>query len=168
VLALGLGLSAFFWLPAFLERDLSQLDQALSAAYDFHTAFLPLAGLIALPVRFDFRLVNDTAPLGLSALSALLGMLGWAGLVGRAARERGQRSSMLVWAGFLGAGTLVGALMTLDISTPLWEAIPLLRFVLYPSRFLGMTACFGTAGRGWDVRPAVLAQAARAPAWVAP
>ncbi|HQV27885.1 MAG TPA: 6-pyruvoyl-tetrahydropterin synthase-related protein [Thermoflexales bacterium] len=153
VLALGLGLSAFFWLPAFLERDLSQLDQALSAAYDFHTAFLPLAGLIALPVRFDFRLVNDTAPLGLSALSALLGALGWAGLVGRAARERGQRSSMLVWAGFLGAGTLVGALMTLDISTPLWEAIPLLRFVLYPSRFLGMTSLFLAllAGAGMSV-----------------
>ena len=142
VLALGLGVSAFFWLPAFLERDLSRLDQALSGAYDFHTAFLPLSGLIALPVRFDFRLVNDTAPLGLSALSALLGAIGLAGLVRRARRDRGQRASWALWAGFLGAGTLVGALMTLDISTPLWEAIPLLRFVLYPSRFLGMASLF--------------------------
>lgn len=142
VLALGLGVSAFFWLPAFLERDLSRLDQALSGAYDFHTAFLPLSGLIALPVRFDFRLVNDTAPLGLSALSALLGAIGLAGLVRRSRRDRGQGSSWALWAGFLGAGTFVGALMTLDISTPLWEAIPLLRFVLYPSRFLGMASLF--------------------------
>lgn len=141
-LALGLGVSAFFWLPAFLERDLSRLDLALSGAYDFHTAFLPLSGLIALPVRFDFRLVNDTAPLGLSALSGLLGAIGLAVLVGRARRDRGQRASWALWAGFLGAGTLVGALMTLDISTPLWEAIPLLRFVLYPSRFLGMASLF--------------------------
>ncbi|MEO6063632.1 MAG: hypothetical protein ABIQ99_17005 [Thermoflexales bacterium] len=50
VLAPGLGFSAFFWLPAFLERDLSRLDLALSAAYDFHTGFLPLSMLIALPV----------------------------------------------------------------------------------------------------------------------
>ncbi len=142
VLALGLGLSAFFWLPAFLERDLSRLDQALSAAYDFHTAFLPLSDLIALPARFDFRLVNDTAPLGLSALSALLGAIGLAGLVRRSGRDRGQRASWALWAGFLGAGAGLGALMTLDISTPLWEALPLLRFVLYPSRFLGMASLF--------------------------
>lgn len=142
VLALGLGVSAFFWLPAFLERDLSRLDQALSGAYDFHTAFLPLSGLIALPTRFDFRLVNDTAPLGLSALSVLLGLIGLAGLVRRARRDRGRRASWALWAGFLGAGTLGGALMTLDVSTPLWEAIPLLRFVLYPSRFLGMASLF--------------------------
>jgi hypothetical protein len=142
VLALGLGLSAFFWLPAFVERDLSQLDRALSAAYDFRAAFLPLSGLIALPVRFDFRLVNDTAPLGLSALSALLGVIGLAGLARRARRDQEQRASWALWAAFLGAGTLIGALMTLDISTPLWEAIPLLRFVLYPSRFLGMASLF--------------------------
>ena len=142
VLALGLGVSAFFWLPAFLERDLSQLDRALSSAYDFRAAFLPLTELIALPVRFDFRLVNDTAPLGLSALSGLLGAIGLSVLVGRIRRDRGQRASWALWASFLGAGTLVGALMTLDISTPLWEAIPLLRFVLYPSRFLGMASLF--------------------------
>ena len=148
VLALGLGLSAFFWLPAFLERDLSQLDRALSAAYDFHTAFLPLTGLNALPARFDFRLVNDAAPMGLSVLSTLLGVIRLLGLAQRARRDRGLRASWALWAGFLGAGVELGVLMTLEISTPHGRRSRYCALCCIPRVFWGWPACF------WRCRPA--------------
>ncbi len=142
VLALGLGASAFFWLPAFVERDLSGLDRALSAAYDFRTAFLPVSQLVAWPVPFDWRLVNDDAPYGLGALAAGLAVGGFGWLATRARRAEPERQVWLVWMGFLGGAAALGALMTLSASEPLWEAIPLLRFVLYPSRFLGIASLF--------------------------
>ena len=74
---LGLGLSAFFWLPALLERDLSQLERALSSAYDYRNYFLNLDTLLAGPHAIDPYLVNATVTPSLSWLGLSLALLGW-------------------------------------------------------------------------------------------
>jgi hypothetical protein len=54
MLALGLGLTAFFWLPAFLERDLVQIEKTyLPAVFDYRFNFVKLGEVFALPAPVE-------------------------------------------------------------------------------------------------------------------
>lgn len=133
--AIGLGLSAFFWLPAFLERALSRLDAALGAAYDFRNYFVSLATLFAWPQPIDPGLLNSQVQPSVSWLAlglALIALL--AALLTRPA----WRTQAL----YCAAGAAVAVFMTTVHSAPIWDAVPLLRYVLYPSRWLGPAALF--------------------------
>ena len=131
---LGLGLSAFFWLPALLERDLSQLERALSSAYDYRNYFLNLDTLLAGPHAIDPYLVNATVTPSLSWVGILLALLGCIVTL-RAGRNRAEGVFALGV-----AVVLVG--LTLPASLPIWQALPLLHFVLYPFRLLGLASLF--------------------------
>jgi hypothetical protein len=79
-LAMGLGLSAFFWLPAFAERDLIRLAGITRGFFDFRHNFISLPELLALPRRLDLSAINPYYPLSLGlpqivfAALALLGL----------------------------------------------------------------------------------------------
>lgn len=139
-LALGLGLSAFFWAPALLERDASRIDQALLSAYDFRTAFVSADSLLAFPAPFDDRLVNGAVAYGVGLPQLVLAGIAAIAVV-RRMRAPGQRRAA-VWTAFCLVCAGLGMLMTLRASLPLWEAVPLLRYVLYPSRFFGLASLF--------------------------
>ncbi|HEX6385402.1 MAG TPA: 6-pyruvoyl-tetrahydropterin synthase-related protein, partial [Anaerolineae bacterium] len=129
-LALGLGSSAFFWLPALVERGSIQFERANSAwPFQYNHNFLPLDQLLALPRNADPTLLNDWPPraLGLLLLAvALLGCL--AGL----RQDREWR-----WLTALLAAALAGyAFFTLPLSRPLWDALPFLSAFQFPWRFL--------------------------------
>lgn len=134
-LALGLGLTAFFWLPGLAERGWVQTQRLLGVwVFDYRHNFLSLRELLALPRVTDPALVNDWPPRALGlvpALVALLPALAWRRL------NRPQR--------YLAALALIGMLgfgfMTLPLSRPLWDVIPLLPYVQFPWRFLGPAAC---------------------------
>ncbi|MBN1246435.1 MAG: YfhO family protein [Anaerolineae bacterium] len=131
---LGLGLTAFFWLPPLLERGYIQTDRLLGTwVFDYRYNFLPLSHLLALPRRADPRLVNDwpQKSLGLvPVLVALLPVIRFRRL-DRVVRWR----VSLLWALVVGLSAL-----TLAPSLWFWDHVPLLAYVQFPWRFLGPAA----------------------------
>lgn len=127
----ALGLSAFFWLPAFFERDLVQIENLYqSADFAYANNFLDLKELLAWPNTADPSQVNPPIPRSLSWPAILLAIMAW--LPG-AKLTVGQRAHRL---GF-SLVTLAFVFMILPVSRWVWDALPLLDFVQFPWRFLG-------------------------------
>lgn len=125
--ALSLSLTAFFWLPAFWEKQFVQIQQ-LYAPTAFHYAnnFLTLPQLIALPVTVPYAQINPTIPFGLALPQLLLALIGLWQIRHFALSQR-----------FLFLCLFLFSLMTLSISQWVWDNLPLLYFVQFPWRFLG-------------------------------
>jgi hypothetical protein len=129
-LLLGLGGSAFFWLPAIVERDAIQFSRANSAwPFLYFNNFLPLNQLLALPRNADPSLLNDWPPraLGGLLLAAALagGLLAW------------RRGGFARWlAGFFLLGLAGYLFLTVSLSEPLWTAVSQLAAFQFPWRFL--------------------------------
>jgi len=130
---LALGLSAFFWAPALLERDYVQLHMSYSTRNnDFRQNFIGLDEILAPPDGVDTSLMNPPirvhlglAQAILAAAGAFLGIAHW--------RDRERRGQIVVSA--LAAGVMVW--MSTPASQFLWERLPLLRFVQFPWRLIG-------------------------------
>lgn len=163
VIALGLGLTAFFWLPALWERDLVQMRQAFGPlVFNYDKNFLSLGDVFALPPNIDSKLVNQSVPISLSLIAVLAGLLGIV-RIRQNDLSRYQRVH-LIYAVLVVAGCVF---MTLPLSSALWASFPLLEFLQFPWRFLGVgtlaLAFLGGAGAGMvmnapvmkRVRPAV-------------
>jgi hypothetical protein len=136
-LALGLGLSAFFWAPAFLEREYVQIHQLYAPAdLDYHNNFTDWGRLLAAPQPVDPKLINPWIPLSFGwpqlalALVALLGLRRFAG------QETRLHLVLLL------LGLLALTVMMLPCSVAVWDSIPVLRFVQFPWRFLGPASLF--------------------------
>jgi hypothetical protein len=127
----ALGLSAFFWLPAFFERELVQIENLYqSADFAYANNFLDLKELLAWPNTADPSQVNPPIPRSLSWPAILLAITAW--LPG-AKLTFGQKAHRL---GF-SLVTLAFVFMILPVSRWVWDALPLLDFVQFPWRFLG-------------------------------
>lgn len=150
-LSLGLALSAFFWFPAFAERNLTRLESALSGAYDFHTAFVPFGTLFALPAPIDPALINGQVHPALGLPIVGLAMVGLISSMFRAGQRATRPLAMLA-----SAVAVVCIVMTQSISAPVWEALPLVKFVLYPSRFLGLASVMLALLAGFGVHALLL------------
>lgn len=134
-LALGLGLSAFFWAPAVLERNSVQTFQLFSPqAFDYHFHFITLGELFSPPVTVDPNLVLPPTPRSIGLIPLALAITG-VGLGWRRWDRRQKTLARLV--GVLALGSLF---LTLPQSVGIWDALPLLRFVQFPWRFLGLAS----------------------------
>ncbi len=129
-LALGLSGSAFFWLPAILERQAIQFDRANSAwPFLYFNNFLPIDQLLALPRNADPALLNDWPERG---LGLLLTGLALTGALAAWRRRPGQR-----WLLVYLVAALAGYIwLTVAASRPLWDAVPVLQAFQFPWRFL--------------------------------
>jgi hypothetical protein len=147
VVAVGVGLAAFFWWSALTGRSLTQAEVSLTSGYyDFHRHFIQ--GWQFLDIHWSFGISGGSAdnqmPLqiglphliaGLAALAMVLGQ--WQG-EGEAGRRRAFWSVVGVCV------MAIGAFMCCRWSQVLWEALPLVRYVQFPWRFLGLVV-FGAA-----------------------
>ena len=127
-LALGLTGSAFFWLPAWLERSHIQFDR-VATTWPFRTFdnFLPLAQLFALPRNANPLLLNDWPERGLGILLLATAVLGF--LVALRLKKNRLLALLLALA-------LVGyTFLTLPQARFIWDAIPPLA-AFTPWRFL--------------------------------
>lgn len=131
-LFLGLGVSAFFWLPVILERNAVTLTSVIGQGsnYDFHNHFLSLHELFAFSRRLDWGASEPNFRFNLGVAQWLLGGVGVTAIVLRRARE----STHAVYFA-LSLGILL--LLMLPVSTFLWELIPFLPFFQFPWRLLG-------------------------------
>lgn len=139
VLVIGLGLACFFWLPALIERDLVHIYQLyLPAALRFEANFAQLENIFGPPVPADPLLVYQSRPMSSLHLEAVaLAIFAVIGVW----RLRGwctQRITVL----FALVGAVASIFMALPISAPIWQHVPLLPFVQFPWRFLGLGSFF--------------------------
>ena len=132
---LGMGLSGYFWLPAFLEKKYVHVDWLLKEA-DFHQHFV-----------YGWQLLSSRWGYGGSVPGPGDGMsfqLGWVVsilaifslFISRSMKSSPRRKSILFNAGILAAMIV----LMLPVSVLCWEHIPLLRYALFPWRWLSLTA----------------------------
>lgn len=150
--ALAVGLSAVFWLPALAEKQYIILDQVIGHGdFDFHRHFLTLRELLCPSPLIDQSALNPAVVHNLGLPQWGLAVVGLGVWVARwLERRRGNElmehpelveECRLVWiAGFMGLAALVLGFLSLGASVGVWEAIPLLRYVQFPWRLLGVAA----------------------------
>ncbi|MFQ5409849.1 MAG: 6-pyruvoyl-tetrahydropterin synthase-related protein, partial [Anaerolineales bacterium] len=159
-LALGLGLAAFYWIPALVELRFVQVESrfattGISYAVNF-AALRDLFAYPALPVDSDLLNPPVLRPLSVAALA----LAGTALLIGWRARDALQRDR-----GLLAVLAAAGIFIALPASRFIWEVVPLLQRSLWPWRYLGPASLFiallaGTLGSA-HVPPHRVAGAAR-------
>ena len=154
-LPLGLLLSAFFWLPAFVERfyTRAQADIYLQRS-PFYVRYPTLADLTAWIYPLDARAANPYVPLTLGVVTlalAVFGLLAGFGLIFK--KQTSPLSSLLsasrlssVFAVyFFALAATIAIFLSLPVSRPVWETITILQVAEFPWRFLGL-ANLGLAG----------------------
>jgi hypothetical protein len=147
MIALGVALSAFFWWPALREKEQIQAEESLTAGhFDYRRHFLRPERL--LPGRTAVSLASAVGP----RRPVRVGELLWLGLLAAPLAARGADRPPRRRAGFLAAGTIFALAMTTSISAPLWAALPLLRFVQFPFRWLLFVTLFGALLAGFVAR----------------
>jgi hypothetical protein len=138
---ISLALTAFFTLPVIVESgDIQLFRTFLPGDLDYRNNFLTLSTLLSPPVNFDPRLVFNLMPASLPwpqlalACIALLTSL----------RVQEHRPAILgFW--ILGFGV---CFLTLFASAPLWNILPLARFIQFPWRLVGPASLFLAALAG--------------------
>ncbi|MBI4314945.1 MAG: hypothetical protein HY679_03340, partial [Chloroflexi bacterium] len=169
---LGLGLTAFMWLPTLLELNAVQFAAAFArTGATYANNFFQLADLFAyprLPVYADALNPPLVRSLPLAAVGlAAVGLL--AGILSGAARPFGfRRNNTAVRSGslrrevegyfadrltrfdflFVLAMALGASFLIVSASKPVWDAIPLLQLSTLPWRFLGPASLFAALGSG--------------------
>jgi len=130
-IGLGLALSAFFWLPAFTERN-AVMTELVSAnpAVDYRYNFIPLRALLSTPMTSAPR-----PSLNLVAVS-----LGVVALFAQVKKPTRHSAVSEVWLSALIAGGCT--LLTLPSARLVWEALPGLSLFQFPHRFLSVAVLF--------------------------
>lgn len=134
-LMLGLGLSAFFWLPALVERGLVHSDRLLvPPLFVYWGNFLSLGEIFALPHTVHPDLINPSPTRALGLVPLLLALpsllVGWW-------RFQGNRRRQIL---FFALATAVYTFLMTAASTPVWANLPLIEYVQFPWRLLGPAA----------------------------
>jgi len=153
-LLIGLGLSAYFLLPALLETGAVQVRQLTAPGdLDFRNNFLRLGQLLAWPQAYDPKLVFQVVPPSLSLAGLAVAVLGLAVPLWRARRLDGATLA-------LGAALAGYAALTLPATTPLWTLVPVAGLIQFPWRLVGPASLVLAllAARGWAEGQSSLSQ----------
>ncbi|MBI3959136.1 MAG: hypothetical protein HY328_10025, partial [Chloroflexi bacterium] len=133
-------LTAFFWMPALGDVGLVQVQNLQQDFFNYRQYFLSWAELISQTRAFDQRAANPPFP-------HAPGWAGWLALVaGSGVALFRWRDATRQWAavrfwGWSGAGLAFAfLLLTLPVSALLWENLPGLDLLQFPSRFLPLAA----------------------------
>ena len=129
--ALGLGLSAFYWIPALFEREYAQIStQMLEGIYQVDQHLAPLTSLIQPQLVFDYW---GAMRFRMSLWQAITASIA---LVAIMLKLLPRRNNLLLLLMLL-SGIM---LLQLDITRSAWQALPLASFIQFPWRLLGIAA----------------------------
>jgi len=136
---LGIGLSAFFWMPALGDVPLVRVENLRKGFFHYNQYFVSLADLVAPPPILDSRALNPPFPHHLG-WAAWLALAGGVLTVGLPSLRRSSWASVQTWAA-VGLALAASALsLTQAWSAPVWEHLPGLALVQFPGRLLGLAA----------------------------
>ena len=163
----GVGLAAFFWWPAITGRALTYAQESLTGGYyDFHRHFVQAFQFIDPHWNFGISAGGTeekmSLQIGLPHLLAALGALAMLVARWQGKGEAGRRRVMWGVAGL--CVMAIGTFMSFRWSQPLWQWVPLLKYVQFPWRFLGLVA-FGSAMCATALCDRGIEIASRIPEW---
>jgi len=135
---LGLGISAYFWVPAMLEKKDIYIEKCITGWFDFHAHYIKLSQLFFSPWGYDVSTPGQgfSFQIGWPHLICCLTFLLMAPWLWK---EKKESVRMAVFS-LLIAGCAV--FMALKPSVLIWEHIPLLWYVQFPWRFLTIISFF--------------------------
>jgi hypothetical protein len=129
---LALALTAFFWLPALAEGQSAQLYLTHTArGNDYRFNFATVAEVFGPPDPSDPSLLNPPLRIALGWAQIGFAVLGVVLIKHLATRE--QRAHVIIAA----VAAVIFIFMALPIALPVWDTLPLIRFVQFPWRFVG-------------------------------
>jgi len=141
IFVLGCGLSAFFWIPVALERDLVGLDRLQqSGGLDFRDFFQPLPKLLTLATLYDSQSYGQELRASLGIFSWGLSVLGVVTLLRHFSHRHPQFRESMFWGG-IGVGSIY---LVTPYSYWLWDNIEFLQIYLFSTRFMDFAA-YGVA-----------------------
>ena len=145
-LLLGLALSAFYWGPALAERQDTHLDATMITGILSPVANLKTPDRLLAP-----GLVTDYWGNSLFRVSLWQLLLGGAAVLLLAWRGMGWRT----WLGYLCCVVFLCLLFQLKLTAGLWTGLPLIRYIQFPWRLLGIVSfCIALAiGAAFAFRP---------------
>lgn len=133
ILALGVGLAAFFWLPALIEKKFVHTEMLYQGNLNFTGNFIYFKDLISPALNNSMPYFGNPRFFcrgGLvHALIALTVLLGFKKIVSEDPRLRKQMIYFFI-------ALIVATFLTLNNSRAIWEHIKVLQYIQFPFRFL--------------------------------
>ena len=144
VLGLGLGLSAIFWLPAFLEYRFVRVDQWIGGRFAFGDDFVEVFQLFSPKWGFGTSIPgpDDEAGFQIGLCATILFILSF--LVAPKLSNLEVRRTLY----FFQTITLILLFLTTPLSSFVWTVLPLSSFAQFPWRLLVVIAPFISATAG--------------------
>jgi len=141
VFVLGLGISAFFWLPALTESKYTQVSSLQTGTNDYHQHFVYIDQLWNWPWGYGGSASEraDGMSFKIGKLSLILGLVVFIGFFAKSLMRKKIISLRVIL--FL-AAFLLTVFMMLPVSLVVWEIIPFAGYVQYPWRFLVFSLFF--------------------------
>jgi uncharacterized membrane protein len=139
---IGLGLSAYFWLPAVLQRADVHVDRLLQGLLRYSSNFVYVQQLIYSPWGYGTSNPGTNDGMSFQIGPVHLALLALALILFARIRATSSRTAGMV--GLVTVVALGAAMMTTFLATPLWNQLSLLQYLEFPWRFLTVVA-FATA-----------------------
>jgi hypothetical protein len=137
-LLLASGLSAFYWLPGFVESSWARLGQVGPSATDYIAKLITMADFFSPHLLYEYfpeQGVSLEHPINWLQFGLLCVSLAVPFRLRR--RSQGHAGRHII---FFQWATFISLFMLFTYSRPLWDNIPLLPYLQYPFRFLTLTS----------------------------
>jgi hypothetical protein len=156
-LALGLGISAIFLLPAMGENVFVRVDQWYGGRYAWGGDFVEFFQLFSPTWGFGTSVPgpDDNVSFQLGVVPVVLSLFALVALVHKKTRARFSPSAVRLTL-FFAVLTAVVVFLMLEVSAPLWQVLPLVRLAQFPWRLLTLTVfamAFLAGAAAKSVRP---------------
>ena len=143
IMAFGLGLSAFYWMPALWEKGFVYIDDLKQGYFNYSNHFLQLPQLFSRSWSFgnSYPGMQESMSFQIGLAHAILWPFSCYILV-RAYQLKDRFPFACL--GLFQLVTLLGVFFTLEVSDFIWKRMSLLEFLQFPWRFL-LLICFSTS-----------------------